>query len=199
MAIAGMRGTTVANWATDARPKNFREMILWRDPAGMTPLTALLSKVKKESTNDPEFAWSEEEKNIIRLTVATITTTTITTFTATDSDARHLKAGDFLLVEAAVTTAYANEVVQVAVTPTTTNLISVIRGAQGTTAATTGGATAVMVIGSGYAEGTGAPDAASRNPVKYYNYTQVFKDNSTGTSIAATSPRPCESSGPMPP
>lgn len=28
MAVAGLRGT--GDWATDERPKNFREMILWR-------------------------------------------------------------------------------------------------------------------------------------------------------------------------
>ena len=39
MAVAGLRGT--GDWATDERPKNFREMILWRNPNGMAPLTAL--------------------------------------------------------------------------------------------------------------------------------------------------------------
>lgn len=28
--IAGLRGTATGDWATDERPKNFREMILWR-------------------------------------------------------------------------------------------------------------------------------------------------------------------------
>ena len=28
MAVAGLRGT--GDWAADERPKNFREMILWR-------------------------------------------------------------------------------------------------------------------------------------------------------------------------
>ena len=28
MAVAGLRGT--GDWATDERPKNFREMVLWR-------------------------------------------------------------------------------------------------------------------------------------------------------------------------
>ena len=66
MAVAGLRGT--GDWATDERPKNFREMILWRNPNGMAPLTALLSKMKSESTDDPEFAWYEEELNALRLT-----------------------------------------------------------------------------------------------------------------------------------
>ena len=54
-AIAGLRGT--GDWATDERPKNFREMILWRRPNGKAPLTALMAKMKSEATNDPEFAW----------------------------------------------------------------------------------------------------------------------------------------------
>ena len=52
MAVAGLRGT--GDWAADERPKNFREMILWRNPNGQTPLTALLSKMKHESTSEPE-------------------------------------------------------------------------------------------------------------------------------------------------
>lgn len=54
-AIAGLRGT--GDWGADERPKNFREYILWRDPNGMAPLTALLSKMGSESTDDPEFSW----------------------------------------------------------------------------------------------------------------------------------------------
>ena len=45
MAVAGLRGT--GDWGTDERPKNFRETILWRDPNGSAPLTALMSKMKK--------------------------------------------------------------------------------------------------------------------------------------------------------
>ena len=55
MAFAGLRGT--GDWGTDERPKNFREMILWRDPNGQTPLTALMSKMRSEATDDPEFSW----------------------------------------------------------------------------------------------------------------------------------------------
>jgi len=65
MAILGIRGT--GDWGTDERPKNFRETILWRQPNGQTPLTALLSKMGSESTNDPEFAWWEEQLNTMRV------------------------------------------------------------------------------------------------------------------------------------
>lgn len=56
-AIAGLRGTGSGDWGTDERPKNFREMILWRNPNGSAPLTALMAKMRTESTDDPEFAW----------------------------------------------------------------------------------------------------------------------------------------------
>lgn len=55
MAVAGLRGT--GDWATDERPKNFREYILWRKPNGSAPLLALTSKIGSEETNDPEFNW----------------------------------------------------------------------------------------------------------------------------------------------
>ena len=55
MAVMGLRGT--GDWGTDERPKNFREMILWRDPNGSAPLTALMAKMGKETTDDPEFSW----------------------------------------------------------------------------------------------------------------------------------------------
>jgi hypothetical protein len=55
--IAGLRGSGTGDYAADERPKNFREMILWRDPNGGTPLTALMSKMKTEAVDDPEFSW----------------------------------------------------------------------------------------------------------------------------------------------
>ena len=64
--FAGLRGT--GDWNTDERPKNFRETILWRNPNGTTPLTALMARFRTESTDDPEFNWFEEEQNIIRVT-----------------------------------------------------------------------------------------------------------------------------------
>lgn len=54
-AIAGLRGT--GDWATDERPKNFREYILFRNPNGTAPLFAMTAKMKKETVDDPEFSW----------------------------------------------------------------------------------------------------------------------------------------------
>ena len=55
MAFMGMRGN--GDWTTDQRPKNWREVILHEYPNGDTPLTAIMSMMKSEETNDPEFNW----------------------------------------------------------------------------------------------------------------------------------------------
>lgn len=182
MAIAGLRGT--GNFATDERPKNFREMILWREPNGNAPLTALLSKMKKETTDDPEFAWYEEEQNIVRLTATTVTATTTTTIGLSAGNALNLKEGDVLLVENATETgAYTDEIVRVSATPSATDSFTVTRAVAGTASTIANGAS-LTLIGSSYAEGTTAPDAVSRNPTKVSNLTQIFKDvyELTGTA-----------------
>jgi len=182
-AVAGLRGT--GDWGTDERPKNFREMILWRDPNGKAPLTALMSKMRKRPTDDAEFAWFEEELNAWRGQLnGAITTTTTTAFAIDSGDAKELKAGDLLLVESAENVDYDAEVVMITTTPTTTTGLTVTRGALGTTAATISDNVYLTKIGSIYAEGTASPDATSRNPTKYYNYTQIFKDayELTGTA-----------------
>lgn len=184
MAIAGLRGTGTGDWATDERPKNFRELILWRDPNGSAPLTALMAKMKKETTDDPEFAWYEEELNTIRLQASATATTGATSISVDQMDAKNLKAGDFLLVETAEDEAYTAEIVQVSSTPTATNSIAVTRGAASTSAATIANDTWLTKIGSAYAEGVTSPDAASRNPTKYLNYTQIFKDSYELTGTA---------------
>jgi hypothetical protein len=176
MAIAGLRGT--GDWATDERPKNFREMILWRSPNGQAPLTALMSKMKSESTDDPEFAWYEEELNALRLTVnyttGYATTDTSIVVTSNVTDALDCVAGDLFLVEKTLLTTYDNEILMVSsVTDSTTVVFK--RGQVNTSAAPLANATKITKIGNAFAEGTGAPTSATRNPTKFYNYCQIFK------------------------
>ncbi len=176
MAIAGLRGT--GDWTTDERPKNFREMILWRNPNGQTPLTALLSKMKSESTNDPEFAWYEEEMNALRLTVnfttGYSTTDTSIAVTSNVTDATDVVAGDIFLVEKALTSAYNNEII-IASAAGAAGSVAFTRAGAGTVAAPIANGTFLTKIGNAFAEGTGAPTASSRNPTKMYNLCQIFK------------------------
>lgn len=185
MAVAGLRGT--GDWATDERPKNFREMILWRNPNGQAPLTALLSKMRSESTSDPEFAWYEEELNALRLTVnfntGYSTTDTSIVVTSNVTDATDVVAGDLFLVEKALTSAYNNEIV-VASANGSGGSITLTRAQAGTSAAPLAHNTNLTKIGNVFAEGTGAPAAATRNPTKMYNLCQIFKTTYDITNTA---------------
>lgn len=176
-AIAGLRGT--GDWGTDERPKTFREYILWRRPNGTAPLTALLSKMKSEKLTDPEFAWWEEELNAVRLAVNfttgfSTTDTSITVDTSGTQNAQDLVAGDILLVEKAITTAYNHEIVLVS-SVTDSSIVVLQRGAANTTAAPLANATNLTKIGNVYEEGSGSPGATTRNPSKLSNLAQIFK------------------------
>lgn len=186
MAVAGLRGT--GDWGTDERPKDFRESILFFKPNGSSPIFSLTSKSGKVTKTDPEFSWWAESMTLVRLQVngallAAATTVVVDSVDPSSSDltlnygtALHLKAGDLLLVEPAADAAtFDHELIEV-VSVTNATTFVVTRGAGGTVAAAIGDNAFLTLIGSAYAEGTGIPDATSRNPVKFSNYTQIFKD-----------------------
>jgi hypothetical protein len=193
-AVAGLRGT--GNFGTDERPKNFREMIQWLNPNGSSPIFGLTSRVKKRVVDDPEYTWWDEPNDLVRLVVnGAISDTAATTITVDSSDpsdttldanwglATHLKPGDHLLVEPSTDNAtFSAEVLEVTAVISSTQ-IQVRRGAQGTTPATISDNANLLLISSAYAEGTASPEAVSRNPIKYSNYVQIFKDSyeQTGT------------------
>lgn len=183
--IAGLRGT--GNWGTDERPKSFRDNILFYSPDGTAPIFALTAKAGKKTVNDPEFSWWAESQNLKRLQVngaAAAGDTTIvvdsadptsTTMSALYGTASHLKPGDLLLVEKTDQATFDNEIIQVTQVNSDTSF-QAARGAAGTTPATIADDAYLTLIGNAYAEGTAAPRAVSRNPTKFYNYTQIFKD-----------------------
>lgn len=173
-AINGLRGT--GDWGTDERPKNFRETILWRQPNGMTPITALLSRIGSEKTTDPEFAWWEEELNTLTVTETTglAANSGSTSVNASAGGCFQFVPGDLLLVDKVDQVTYDNEIIEVSVV-TTDILMTVVRAVAGTTVAGIAIATKLTKIGNVFAEGTGAPSASTRNPTKLFNYCQIFK------------------------
>ena len=190
MAVAGLRGT--GSFGTDERPKDFREMILMRDPQGDAPLFALTSKARKRTVTDPEYAWWDEPMDIVRLvnsgalgstdTLITVSSVdpTASTADAVYGAADHLKPGDVLMVQpttaGADTTAFPAEMIEVISVLSSTQFVAK-RGVAGSTAAAIANAQTMLLIGSVFEEGTGAPSAVSRNPIKYSNFTQIFKDS----------------------
>lgn len=191
--IAGLRGT--GDWGTDERPKSFRENILFYSPNGTAPIFALSSKAGKKTVKDPEYAWWAEPNTLFRLAVEgqlaagdTLVTVdsadpTATTMTALYGTATHLKPGDLLLVEKTDQVTFDNEIVEVDTVLSDTQF-TILRGRAGTTAATIADEAFLTLISSAYAEGTAAPRATSKNPVKFSNYIQIFKDSYEITGTA---------------
>lgn len=193
-AVAGLRGT--GDWGTDERPKNFRELIMWMNPNGDTPLTALMSKVQKQSVDDPEFSWWDEPVASVRLQVAGTVAIGETTIVIDSVDpgastlgvnwglATHLKPGDLLLVEPAADNAtFDHEVIAVDTVIGATSF-TVKRAQAGTAEAEITNDLFLLLIGSQYAEGTAEAKSTSRNPIKYSNFTQIWKDTYELTGTA---------------
>jgi len=90
--------------------------------------------------------------------------------------ATHLKPGDLLLVEKADAVTFDNELIQVDTVLSDTQFTAT-RGVGGTSAASISNDVFLTLIGSAYAEGTAAPSATTKNPIKFSNYIQIFKDS----------------------
>lgn len=197
-AIAGLRGT--ADWGADERPKNFREMIMWRNPNGTTPIHGLMARVQTESVDDPEFSWWDEPNDIWRGQVnGAVGNTAIDKTIVIDSSdpsaaapdsnwglAKHLKPGDVLMVElgSSETNLFPNEHLLVEQVVNDTTIICT-RGFAGSTIANIANDAFLLKVGSAYAEGTAEASSTSRNPIKYYNYTQIFKTSYEVTRTAS--------------
>lgn len=184
--VGGLRGT--GDWGTDERPKDFRSNILFFNPNGEAPIFALTAKAGKRVVKDPEFSWWNEGNALVRLqingalnstdTLIAVDTVdpTSTTLGANYGTATQLKPGDVLMVEpAADAVAYTSELIEVDNVLSDTQFTAK-RGVGGSSAASISNDQWLTLIGSAYAEGTGAPRAVSRNPIKFYNYTQIFKN-----------------------
>jgi hypothetical protein len=187
MAFLGMRGN--GDWATDQRPKNWRETILYLYPNGDAPLTAVLSKMKEESTDDPEYNWWTKSLASQGGDVASIYTDILSTEYTTGGAAgetvyakmaaavaSEIRVGHQVLLR--TSTVYADD--------TNAKVTAVVQNGASSYAAcqllmadptTTGLASCdtILVIGNINAEGAAMPDAIAYDPTKLYNYTQIFR------------------------
>lgn len=195
-AINGLRGT--GDWGVDERPKDFRNTILYLNPKGAAPIFAMTGRAKEKTVTDPEFYWWTETNAHVRLKVNGAHGSGDTTITVDSGDpdstdqsvnygtATHLKPGDVLLKEPDVTTGDFSTPEYLMVTGVLSDTqFTVRRGAANTTPASIADDAYLLLIGSAFAEGTAAPRAVTRNPVKYYNYTQIFKDTYELTGTAS--------------
>ena len=174
-AFAGLRGT--GSWGTDERPQSYREGILFRQPNGSSPLTALLSKSRKQSVNDPQFHWWEETLTQVRVRInngAGYDNAAGTNTMTVDSGGLDLVAGDVVLHEETETATYDQELMIVSsVTNDTTVVFK--RGIAGTTRDTIPDNAFLTRIGNANEEGASLPNISQRNPTKLTNYCQIFR------------------------
>tara|TARA_R110002153_G_scaffold274298_2_gene448185 strand:+ start:6464 stop:7708 length:1245 start_codon:yes stop_codon:yes gene_type:complete len=189
MSIIGLRDSS--NFTTDLRPKNYREGLMLNYRYGVTnkaQLAALTSLMKTRKVDDPEFNWWEknasDQRFLLHATTGDLTTGT-TTFllAATSRSALELKAGDILQIE------HTNEAIRISADPTIATSFTAERGVGGTTAAVldpngAGVNPYLTVVGSGYEEGSNAPTGIQRDPSKYYNYCQIFRQTLEFTNTA---------------
>jgi hypothetical protein len=189
-AFLGMRGT--GDWATDERPKSWRQGILRLYPNGTAPLTGLLSKMAEERVDDPEFNWWTKMLPTQGGDVTNIYTNAGLSVAYTSGGV----AGDTVYVKLAEATADefraghqallrdASDLtvdVNVKVTAVTKNgansylTAKLLEDDDNSSSHDLSNADTVLIIGNINAEGAAIPDAIAYDPDKWYNYTQIFR------------------------
>lgn len=197
----GMRGT--GDWATDQRPKSWREVILYEYPNGTAPLTAILSKLGSEKVDDPEFNWWTKtlptQSGAITAgeiyTDAAMTSAyasggvagTVLYVKVAEATAAHFRAGhQALLRDESDYDVDVNAKVMAVQKNGASSCITIKLLETDTATAQShnlANADLIMVIGNLNPEGAAMPDAIAYDPTKIYNYTQIWR---TPLSITRT-------------
>jgi hypothetical protein len=194
----GMRGT--GDWVTNQAPENWRQQILKLYPNGMAPLTAILSMISSEMTDDPRYHWWTQEMGSVQGAVAGVwTNANLATAYAGGG-----VAGDTIFIQ--ITTVLANRIRQghqILLRDQSDYRVDVNGKVTGVTRGSTNSVLAVKlleaddnsadndlsscdyfkIIGNINPEGGEMPDAIALNPTEVYNYTQIFR---TPLSITRT-------------
>lgn len=183
------------------RPKNYREGILFLYPNGTAPLTALTAGMKSESVDDPEFSWYTKKLQTQAGTVTGVYTnsalSTALAAAATDGmtlyikmsedDSKHFRAGHVVLLRK--TTDYQFDlpakVVDKGGSGASSYLqISTLKASNVGFNPVSADINRVLIIGTANAEGAGIPQAVAYDPIKWYNYTQIFRNSLEMTRTA---------------
>lgn len=186
----GMRGT--GDWATDERPKNWRQGILYEYPNGSAPLTALLSKMPEQTTDDPEYNWWTKQLAAqggaitgvftdVGLTTAYVsgaTAGTVLYIRMAQSTADEFRVGhQVLLRDADRLEVDVNAKVTVVVKNGASSYVAarLLEADDNGINTDLSNADAILIIGNINPEGGPMPDAVAYNPTKWFNYTQIFR------------------------
>lgn len=185
----GMRGD--GNWVTGQRPLNWRETILYLYPNGTAPLTAMLAKLASQRVDDPEFNWWTKTLPVQGGAITNIFTDVLSTAYTTGGS-----AGDTLYVQMAAAViaeirvghqvllrdaSDLNVDVNAKVTARTVNAansyitVVLLEDDDNSSNGDLSDADTVLVVGNINAEGAEMPQVVAYDPVKWSNYTQIFR------------------------
>ena len=186
-ASLGLRGTgsfstTGTPGSSDQRPKNWREMMLMLFPNGEMPLTALLSKLAAQGTDDAEFNWWEKGLPSQRTLVNNGAGYNTSATSVVVDDATLFKKGHVVMNETT------NELMIVTADPANSTTIVVARGKGEVAAANITDNDPLLIIGTSYEEGADSPSIITYSPTKVFNYCQIFR--TTLGCLLYTSPSP---------
>tara|TARA_R110002096_G_scaffold48398_8_gene128479 strand:- start:2393 stop:3577 length:1185 start_codon:yes stop_codon:yes gene_type:complete len=181
MAVLNMRGT--GSFAADHRPENWRQKYLMLEPNGSAPLTAILSMLPSEKTDDPEYHNFRKDlpnwTGVVKAGSSAIASTSATGVDfVTVADATFARPGQ--LWKNATT----NEVFKIATINASTGAGTVVRGVGNSgTGVNMAAGHVIYMIGNVNAEGSAIPSSISYDAASTENYTQIFR---TPYSISRT-------------
>lgn len=179
--ISGLIDTDVLDQFLDQRPRHFREGILRDYPNGQAPLLGLTAALTSKSTvTDPNFRWFTQDYEENRPELAASIGAADTTVTVT-SGASLFTANELFEIE------QTGETVRVVANPINDTTLQVERGYAGSTATAVDIATDnphFYYVGSAFEEGSRAPIGAGSRPIRYENFTQIFRNTTEITRTA---------------
>src|SRR5262245_9014235 len=191
MAVLGMRGT--GTFSSVERPQNWRQGILLYFPNGDAPLTAFMSKLKDQPTDDPQFHWFEKGLPVQRGTIrgagaadAPADDASVAAGQTADAFLKMIPDGSAAVDVSIFKPGHVvfNEQTEeamlvLAVTATSIRVRRDIGDRFASNPAITGGAVgtgnALVIIGTGNPEGALLGQAIAYKPVRQYNFTPIFR------------------------
>lgn len=188
----GVRDTQ--DWlANILRNYDWSSMVLYLDPNGMAPLTAMLSQAVSERTTDPRYYWltdalPPQAGAVVSIyEEATLTTeygagddyalgTTVYAVVAEDT-AKEFRPGHVALCRDAsdITNDLHVQVTSVTLDGATSVIAVKLLEADGTGTNDLSTCDWIQIIGNANAENGAVPDVVTYDPVEVHNFTQIFK------------------------
>lgn len=178
-AVLGLRGS--GDFSDEERPTNYRELILLLYPNSPVSITALLSKLKVEATDDPQFTIFTKGLPTQTASITGAHSAAVTTLNFSGSSpAKVFRKGHAVVNERTL------EVMWTTSDPSGSyDLITVSRG-KGSTAAAMVDGDVIRIVGSSHQEGASVPTSITYDPSTTVSYTQIFRTSLdvTGTQKA---------------